>query len=79
MFFWTVFLERKRGITGVPLSHTDLSIGAIGTTFHALLHRHGPVGASLQGMPEKFDCHYFVFDVFLYVPRCFLKVLHENR
>ena len=50
-------LERKTGITGVPFGRTDLSIGGIGTTFHALLHRHGPVGPSFQGMPEKFDFH----------------------
>ena len=55
MFFLTVFLERKSGITGVPFGRTDISIGAISTTFHALLHRHGPVGSSFQGMPEEFD------------------------
>ena len=56
-FLLTVFLERKTGITGVPFGRTELSIGGIGTTFHALLHRHGPVGPSFQGMPEKFDFH----------------------
>ena len=36
--------------------------------FRALSHRHGPVGPSLQGMPEKFDFHVFlrlIFDVFM--------------
>ena len=63
----TVFLERKSGITGVPFGRTDLSIGGIGTTVHALLHRHGPVGPSFQGMPEKSLFHVFlnsVLDVF---------------
>ena len=32
---------------------TDLSIGAIGTTFDAVLHRHGPVGPSVEGMPNS--------------------------
>ena len=58
----TVFLELQNGITGVSFGRTDLSLGGIGTTFHALSHRHGPVGPSFQGMPEKFD-----FDVFLLV------------
>ena len=49
----TDILECKTGITGVPFGRTDLSIGGIGTTFHGLLHRHGPVGASFQGMPES--------------------------
>ena len=57
--FLTVFLERKSGITGVSFGRTDLSIGGIGTTFHALSHRHGPVGPSFQGMPEQFDFHVF--------------------
>ena len=51
--FFTVFLERKSGITGLPFGRTELSIGGIGTTFHALLHRHGPVGTSFQGMPDE--------------------------
>ena len=63
-FLLTVFLERKSGITGVPSGRTELSIGGIGTTCHALLHRHGPVAPSLQGMPEKFEFH----DLF----KCFL-------
>ena len=25
--------------------------------FELLSHRHGPVGPSIQGMPEKFDVH----------------------
>ena len=64
MFFTcllTVLLERKSGITGVPLGRADLSIGGIGTTFQALSHRHGPVGLGFQGIPEKFDCHVFLF------------------
>ena len=51
----------------MPFGRTDLSIGGIGTTFHALLHRHGPVGPSFQGMPEEFgfhDCSKMFFDVF---------------
>ena len=56
-----VFPERKTGITGVPFGRTDRSIDSIGTTFHALLHRHGPVGPSVQGMPEQSDFH----DLFL--------------
>ena len=60
-FFWRCFLERKTSIIGVSFGRTDLSIGAIGTTVHALLHRHGPVGPSSQGMPEKFDFHVFVW------------------
>ena len=51
----SAFPERITDMTGVPFGRTDLSIGGIGTTFHALLHRHGPVGPSFQGMPEKFD------------------------
>ena len=65
--FFTVFLERSTGITGVPFGRTELSIGRIGATVHALLHRHGPVGPSFQGMPEKVDFHVFstmFFDVF---------------
>ena len=56
-FRLTVFLERETCITGVPFGRMELSIGRIGTTVHALLHRRGPVGPSLQGMPEKFDLH----------------------
>ena len=62
--FLMVFMERKGGITGVPFGRADLSIGWIGTTFLARLHRHGPVGPSFQGMPEKFDFHVFLFDFF---------------
>ena len=42
-FFLTVDLERTNGITGVPFGRTELSTGANGTTFCALLHRDGPV------------------------------------
>ena len=52
-------LERNTGITGVAFGRTDLSIGGIGTTFHALLHRHGPGGPNFQGMPEQNDLHVF--------------------
>ena len=55
--FLDVILERKTGITKVPFGRPKLSIGRIGTTFNALLNRHGPVGPSFQGMPEKFDFH----------------------
>ena len=44
----------------MPFGRTELSIDGIGATFHALLHRHGPVGPSFQGMPEKFDVHVFL-------------------
>ena len=47
------------GITGVPFGRTDVSIGRIGTTCHALLHRNGPVGPGIQGLPDKFDFHVF--------------------
>ena len=51
------FSKRKTGITGVPFGRTELWIGGIGKPFHALLHRHGPVGPSFQGMPEQIDFH----------------------
>ena len=41
----------------MPFGRTELSIGGIGTTFHVLLHRHGPVGPTFRGMLETFDCH----------------------
>ena len=75
MFFLTVFLERNSGITGVPFGRTDLSSGGIGTTFHALLHRHGPVGPSFQGMPEKLIFRDFVG---LFVLNCFMKNANEH-
>ena len=59
IFLFIVFLERKTGITGVPFGRTELLIGGVGTTVHAPLHRHGPVGPRFQGMPEKFDFHDF--------------------
>ena len=52
-------MERKTGISGVPFGRTELSIGRIGTTLHVILHRHGPVGPGVQGMPEKLDFHEF--------------------
>ena len=64
---FTVFLERNSGITGVPFGRTELLVGANGTDFYAILRRDGPVGPSLQGMPEMFDCHVFFKNVFLRV------------
>ena len=64
-------LERTTSITGLSFGRTDLSIGGSGATFHALSHRHGPVGPSFQGMPEKFD-------FMIYVDLC-LNVFYENR
>ena len=70
-----VFLERKTGTTGVAFGRTDLSIGGIGTAFHALSHRHGPVSPGFQGMPEKLDFHVFLFfDVFLERKSCITGV-----
>ena len=60
----TVFLARNTCLTGVPFGRTELSIGRIGTTFHALLHRRGPVGPSFQGMPEGFDFHDLLYHLF---------------
>ena len=57
-------LERKNGITGVPFGRTELSIGASGRKLSALESREGPVGLGIQGMPEKFDFHYFLFLMF---------------
>ena len=57
--FLVVFLERKRGITGVPFGRTELSICGNGKEFCALLRREGPEGPGVQGMPEKFDFHVF--------------------
>ena len=51
VFLFTVLLERKSGITGVPFGRTDLSIGANGTTFHTLLHRHVSLG--FKGCPKS--------------------------
>ena len=60
IFVLTVLLERNTGITGLPSGRTELSIGGIGKPVHALLHKHGPVGPSLQGMPEKSCFHDFL-------------------
>ena len=60
----SVYQSSKTGIIAVLFSRTDLSIGGIGTTLHALLHRHGCVGPSFQGMPEQFDFHDFSFTFF---------------
>ena len=56
----------------MPFGRTDLSIFGIGATVHALLHRHGPVGPSVQGMPEKFDFHISVWPFLL-------KVVYANE
>ena len=37
----------------MSFGRTDLSIGATGIAFCALLHRDGPVGLGFQGMREK--------------------------
>ena len=52
VFFLTVDLERKTGITGVPFGRTELSIRASCRKFRALASREGPVGPGTQGMPE---------------------------
>ena len=59
VFFLTVDLERKTGITGVPFGRTELSIRAFCRKFRALASREGPVGPGTQGMSEKFDFHDF--------------------
>ena len=64
VFFLAVDLERKTGITGVPFGRTELSIRASCRKFRALASREGPVGPGIQGMPEKFDFHVFVFCFF---------------
>ena len=43
---FTVFLEHTSSISGVSFGRTDLSIGGICATVHALLHRRGSVGPS---------------------------------
>ena len=55
--FFTVDLERKTGITGVPFGRTELSIRASCRKFRVLASREGPVGPGTQGMPGKFDFH----------------------
>ena len=64
VFFLTVDLERKTGITGVPFGRTELSIRASCRKFSALSSREGPVGPGIQGIPEKFDFHDFVWTFF---------------
>ena len=59
--FLTVDRERISGITRVGFGRTEVSIPFLGRIFRALSHRDGPVGPSLQGMPEKCDFHVFVF------------------
>ena len=75
ILIFLIFLERNPGIIGVPFGRTELSICGNGTTFHALLHRHGPVGPSFQGMPEKFDFHVF-FD---FVLKVVYEIVNEQR
>ena len=60
--FLTVDLERKTGITGVAFGRTELSIGVSGRKCSALESREGPVDPGIEGMPEKFDFHDFLFD-----------------
>ena len=57
VFFLTVDLEPKTGITGVPVGRTELSIRASCRKIRALASREGPVSPGTQGMPEKFDFH----------------------
>ena len=64
VFFLTVDLERKTGITGVPFGRTELSIRASCRKFRALASREGPVGPGTRGMSEKFDFHDFLKNVF---------------
>ena len=58
-------LERKTDIIGVPFGRTELSIGASGRKFSALESREGPVGPGIQGIPEKFNFHDCLLDLFL--------------
>ena len=67
----TVFLERKSAITGVPFGRTELSICGIGTDCCALLHRHGPVGPSFQGMPDKLT--FCLFLLYFYLLSLFVE------
>ena len=53
VFFLTVDLERKRGITRMPFGRTELSLRLSWIEFCALLRREGPEGPRVQGMPEK--------------------------
>ena len=69
MFFYELFLltvdrKRKAGITGVPFGRTEVSIPLFCSLFRALSHRHGPVGPSLEGMPEKSGSHVFFYICF---------------
>ena len=54
----------------MQFGRTDFSIG---TTVHAPLHRHGPVGPSFQGMPDKLDFHVFLFPKHLCFGSPFLR------
>ena len=57
-------LERTNGINGVQFGRTELSIGASRRKLSALESREGPVGPGIQGIPEKFDFHDFVWTIF---------------
>ena len=48
----------------MPFGRTELSIGASGRKVSALESREGPVGPGIQGIPEKFDFHDFVWTYF---------------
>ena len=63
--FFTVDLERKTGITGVPFGRTELSIRASCREFRALASREGPVGPGIEGMPEQFDFYHLFLDLVL--------------
>ena len=64
VFFLTVDLERKTGITGVPFGRKELSICASCRKFCTLASREGPVGPGIQGMPEKLDFHDFHWTIY---------------
>ena len=57
--FWTVFLERKSGITGVPFGRTDISIGGIGTTFTLFYTDTAPRALVFKGCPKKIILMFF--------------------
>ena len=57
VFFFTVDLELKNRITGVPFGRTELSIRASCRKFRPLASREGPVSPGVQVMLEKFDFH----------------------
>ena len=70
VLFWAAFLERQRGIAGVPFIRTELSLRLPGTEFCVLLPRHGLRGPRAKGMRKKFDVHDCL--------ELCLQVSHEN-